>query len=414
MLSFIYLLLLLVAALFFGKLAERFKQPTIVGNIFGGLVFGPLFIMLLKFLHGSFGGEVFEELIFNLDPIKVGETTSFLMDFAIVMLMFASGLETRIRDFLASFKRGILTASFGVIFPFALGFTGSYLYLGDVMISLYVGGALSITAVALSVASLIQMDAIRTRFGMTIINAAIVDDIMGIVILSILLSISKTGHLPSVLSVSETVLLAIIFVLLALFLLPWLLKKVYGQVKDVRTTENVGFTILVASLIAVLAHLMGLHLMIGAFLGGMAIRESLKIRTNRAIGRWAFGFFAPIFFAWVGYSVTFSGVAFSLFVPLIVILGLIGKVFGAGLGAKLSGLSWPESLLVGMGMNGRAAVDLILASVALSAGIIDRDLYSAIVFNAVIMALLTPMMIRFFSRKFAEKGWIDLGHYSFA
>jgi Kef-type K+ transport system membrane component KefB len=189
---------------------------------------------------------------------------------------------------------------------------------------------------------------------------------------------------------------------------------VYGQVKDVRTTENVGFTILVASLIAVLAHLMGLHLMIGAFLGGMAIRESLKIRTNRAIGRWAFGFFAPIFFAWVGYSVTFSGVAFSLFVPLIVILGLIGKVFGAGLGAKLSGLSWPESLLVGMGMNGRAAVDLILASVALSAGIIDRDLYSAIVFNAVIMALLTPMMIRFFSRKFAEKGWIDLGHYSFA
>ena len=412
MLSFIYLLLLLVAALFFGKLAERLKQPTIVGNIFGGLVFGPLFIVLLKFLRSTFGLDGLNEVIVSMSPEEVGETTSFLMDFAIVMLMFASGMETRIKDFLASFKTGILTASLGVIFPFALGFAGAYLYLGDVLISLYVGGALSITAVALSITSLIQMDAIQTRFGMTIINAAIVDDIMGIVILSILLSISQTGHLPSVLSVSETVALAVVFVLLALFVLPWLLKKTYSGIRDVRTTENVGFTILMAGLIAVLAHLMGLHLMIGAFLGGMAIRDSLKRRTNQAIGRWSFGFFAPVFFAWVGYSVTFSGVAFSLFVPMIVVLGLLGKVFGAGLGAKLSGLSWPESLLVGMGMNGRAAVDLILASVALSAGIINRDLYSAIVFNAVIMALVTPMMIKHFSRKFSEKGWIDLEHFA--
>lgn len=412
MFSFIYLLLLLVAALFFGKVAERFHQPTIVGNILGGLVFGPVFIIILGGFDSIFDVEIFQEVIGNLRPEKVENTTEFLMEFAIVMLMFSSGMETRIKDFLASFRTGIMTASFGVIFPFALGFLGTYLYLGDVLISLYIGAALSITAVALSISTLIQMDAIQTRFGMTIVNGAIVDDIIGIVILSVLLSMSNTGELPNPFTVGGMIIIAVIFVLISLFILPRLLKKTYSQLRDTRITEKVGFTILIAGLIAVAAHLMGLHIMIGAFLGGMAIRESLNRRTKQAIGRWSFGFFAPIFFAWVGFSVTFSGTAFSILLPLIVVLGFIGKVFGAGLGAKLSGLSWHEAFLVGLGMNGRAAVDLILASVALSSGIIDRDLYSAIVFNAIIMALLTPILLKFFAARFQKKGKIeDIGFY---
>ena len=152
--------------------------------------------------------------------------------------------------------------------------------------------------------------------------------------------------------------------------------------------------------------MMGLHLMIGAFLGGMAVRESLNKRTRSALEKWSFGFFAPVFFAWVGFSVTFTGAALSLFVPLLIGLGLVGKVVGSGLGAKISGLSWAESLLVGVGMNGRAAVDLILASVALGAGIIGRDIYSAIVLNAVIMAMLTPIALKKLSSTFFERGWI--------
>ncbi|MGA1793116.1 MAG: cation:proton antiporter [Thermoplasmatota archaeon] len=407
MFSFIYLLLLLIAALFFGKVAEKLKLPTIVGNIFGGLVFGPILIAALKTVDTVVGGDLFHQVSENLLPDKVEETTSFLVEFSIVMLMFASGLETRIKDFLASFKTGILTASLGVIFPFALGFLGAYLYLGDVIIALYVGGALSITAVALSVATLIQIDGIQTRYGMTIINAAIVDDIIGIVILSILLSISSTGHFPGPISVGTTLFLAIAFVLVALFILPRLLKLVYKEIKDMRTTEGIGFTILLAGLFGVMAHFMGLHLMIGAFLGGMAIKDSLNRQTQQALGRWSFGFFAPVFFAWVGFSVTFSGVAISWLVPLLVVLGMTGKVVGSGLGAKISGLNWAESLLVGVGMNGRAAVDLVLASVALGSGIIDRDLYSAVVFNAIIMALVTPALLKFLSKNFRKKGWIE-------
>jgi Kef-type K+ transport system membrane component KefB len=411
MFDFLYLLLLLIAALFFGKVAERMKQPTIVGNIFGGLVFGPILIMALEGLDWAFGFEYLSGVIENLKPEKVEETTSFLTEFAIVMLMFASGMETRIKDFLASFKTGVLTAALGVIFPFALGFLGTWLYIGDPIVALYFGGALSITAVALSIATLIQIDGIRTRYGMTIVNAAIVDDIIGIVVLSILLSISATGHLPGAITLGGTVVLAFGFVLLALFVMPWLIKLIYKEIKDMRATEAIGFTILMAGLFGVMAHFMGLHLMIGAFLGGMAMRDSLNRTTRESLGRWSFGFFAPIFFAWVGFSVTFSGDAVSLFLPFLIVLGFAGKVLGAGLGAKLSGLNWAESTLVGVGMNSRAAVDLVLASVALKAGIVGRDLYSAIVFNAIIMALITPGLLKHLSSKFREKGWIEGNHY---
>lgn len=407
MFAIVYLLLLLIAALFFGKVAEKFKQPTIVGNIFGGLILGPFLVTILKSINIHLDMSHIEGIIANLNPASVESELSFIIEFAIIMLMFASGLETRIKDFVASFRTGILTAALGVVVPFTLGFGGGYLVTGDWLVGLYIGAALSITAVALSIATLIQMDAIHTRFGMTIINAAIVDDIIGIIILSVLLSISKTGELPSPLTIGGTILLAVIFVVLSLWLLPRVLKSFYTETRDMRLTERVGITILFAGLIALVAHIMGLHLMIGAFLGGMAIREALNRRTQQALGRWAFGFFAPLFFAWVGFSVTFSPRAFSLFLPMLIILGFIGKVLGSGLGAKLSGLTWPESTLVGIGMNGKAAVELILATVALKAGIIDGDIYSAVVLMAAFMALVTPMLLKFTAKSFIKKGWIE-------
>ncbi len=402
----IYLLLLLICAIFFGKVAERFKQPTIVGNIVGGLFAGPFLIFILDSLGSRFDIDSFTVLATQLHPGEVELEVFFLMDLAIIMLMFSSGLETRIKDFIASFRTGILTAALGVIVPFTFGFVGAYWYIGDMLTAFYVGAALSITAVALSIATLIQIDGVRTRFGMTIINAAIVDDIIGIMILSVLLSFSSSGRLNT-LSIAGTISLSLIFVLLSLFVVPRLLKKMYSYLTDLRMTERVGVSILMAGLFGVIAHIMGLHLMIGAFLGGMAIRDSLNKRTQQSLGRWAFGFFAPVFFAWVGFSVSFTGLAISPLVPLIIVLGFSGKLIGAGLGAKISGLKWSESLLVGVGMNGKAAVELILASVALQAGIIERDLYSAVVIMAATMAITTPMLMKFLHKKFQKRGWVE-------
>jgi Kef-type K+ transport system membrane component KefB len=403
----LYLLLLLISAIFFGKVMEKYGQPTIVGNIIGGLFVGPVFLFILNAFNSQAETSIIEEMIRFMEPEAVEMEVFFIVDLSVIMLMFASGMETRIKDFIASFRTGILTAALGIIVPFSFGFFGAYLYLGDVLVAFYVGAALSITAVALSIATLIQIDGIRTRYGMTIVNAAIVDDIIGIIILSVLLSFSASGHIPGLISIGGTILLSVIFVVVSLFLVPKLLKILYGNLKDLSTTEKVGIGVLMAGLFAVIAHVMGLHLMIGAFLGGMAIRDSLTVRTKQSLSRWSFGFFAPVFFAWVGFSVTLSGLALSPMVPMLIILGFSGKLIGAGLGAKISGLSWAESIMVGVGMNGKAAVELVLASVALQAGIIERDLYSAVVIFAAIMAISTPIMLKSLSKRFIKKGWIS-------
>ncbi len=402
MLSFIYLLLLLVAALFFGKVAEKLNQPTIVGNIIGGLVFGPLFIFLLD----AAGIPIMTDITRDLSPDNVEGKLDFIMQFAIVMVMFSSGLETQIKEFVASFKGGFLTAVLGVIFPFVLGFVGAHIFLGNWLISLFVGGALSITSVAISLTTLIQIDAIRTRFGITILNAAIADDVIGILVLSVLLSFARTGDLPTILQVVGPIAVSIMFVVLVVLLLPKLSRYIFSGVRKERVTEGIGFSILVAGIIAVAAHLMGLHLMIGALLGGMAVRDSLPNDLREALNRWSFGFFAPVFFAWVGFSVTFKGMAFSLFTLVIITMGFFGKFLGAGIGSKISGLNWSESLLVGIGMNGRAGVELVLVAIALQMSIINRDIYSAVVYNAIVMSLITPVLLKIGYNYFKRKGSI--------
>lgn len=390
--------------MFFGKVAEHLKQPTIVGNIIGGLVFGPLLILLLD----SFDISILTGIANDLAPDTVGKNLDFLMQLAIVMVMFSSGLETQLKEFIASFKVGFLTATMGVIFPFIMGFVGAYIFLGDWLISLFIGGALSITAVAISLTTLIQIDAIRTRFGITILNAAIADDVIGILVLSVLLSFARTGDLPNFVQVGGTIAVSILFVVLVVLLLPKLSKYIFSGVRKERVTEGIGFSILIAGIVAVAAHLMGLHLMIGALLGGMAVRDSLPSDLREALNRWSFGFFAPVFFAWVGFSVTFKGMAFSFFTLVIIAMGFFGKFLGAGIGSKLSGLKWSESLLVGIGMNGRAGVELVLVAIALQMSIINRDIYSAIVYNAIVMSLITPVLLKIGYNYFRRRGSIKV------
>ena len=140
--------------------------------------------------------------------------------------------------------------------------------------------------------------------------------------------------------------------------------------------------------------------MIGAFIAGMAVREVLSRAEMDIISKWSFGFFGPLFFSWVGFSVTFSGEVLSLFLPLLIVVAFAGKIIGGFIGGKIAGLSTRSSLIVGTGMNARAAVELVVAQVALEGSIINRDIFSSIVLMAVFAALFTPIML-----KYAVKKW---------
>jgi Kef-type K+ transport system membrane component KefB len=196
------------------------------------------------------------------------------------------------------------------------------------------------------------------------------------------------------------VLVAGIFVAVSV-LMGYFGKRVRKYIRLLMKAPQQRFSIFVLFVIlfAILSHFAGLHLVIGAFLAGLIVGPFLKLSEKESFSHWIWGFFAPLFFAWVGFSVQFSGAAFGVPLLLIVCAAFIGKIVGAGGGALISGLRPIEALSVGFGMNGRAAVELIIAEIALRNAVIDRSIFSAVVFMAILSSITTPLLMRMMASK---------------
>jgi Kef-type K+ transport system membrane component KefB len=402
--TFIYTFLLLSSALLFGHFAVRLKEPQIVGEIVGGIVVGPLILLLLTIILKPEAHAVLRYFSHE----EASPLMAAIIDFSGVFLMLGAGLETDLRDLLRAGKSSILTALFGVAVPFTLGYFASVhmLHLSFVA-SLYVATSVSITAVALSVATLIQIGKLNTRAGMTIVGAAVVDDILGIMILSVLTSIGRNGSVPGTLYLAKVFVVAVVFVVMSIAIGPVIARFIFSKIEKLSLNERLSVILLWVFIFSVLAHISGLHLIIGAFIGGLTVKPFLRKTESAAIERWIWGFFAPLFFAWTGFSVIFSKEAIGIYLLVIVTVAFVGKIFGGGLGAFISGLSLKESVVVGTGMNARAAVELVIANIALGYGIITRNIYSAIVFMAMITALVTPVLLKFVGEKFLEEPKFD-------
>ncbi len=394
MYAFVFTVLLLSFGIIMGNRFERWGQPAVVGNIIGGMIVGPFAVLFFSiFLPYTQG------LVYFLSAEYADQYMSVLIDFSVVILMFGAGLEVDLRALRHAGKSSLLTAAFGVIIPYFLG-TILGLYFGlSLIASLYIGAALSITAVALSVTTLMQLGVVRKDYGITIIGAAVVDDIIGAFILTILLGIETYGTIPPLETLTITVLIAILFVFAGIYLGPKIASAMFRKVIRFTSEERLGISLIFIFVFAIIADLVGLHAMIGAFMAGMAVRTVLTRAEMETISKWSFGFFGPLFFAWIGFSITFTGQVISWFLPLIILAAFVGKVIGGFIGAKLAGISSTHSFIVGIGMNARAAVELVVAQVALEGSIITRDVFSAIVLMAVFAALSTPIMLKYAVKK---------------
>jgi Kef-type K+ transport system membrane component KefB len=389
MYAFVFTVLLLSFGIIMGNRFERWKQPAVVGNIIGGMIVGPFAVLFFSlFLPYTQG------LVDFLSAEYADQYMNVLIDFSVVILMFGAGLEVDLRALRNAGKSSILTAAFGVIVPYFFGFSIA-LYFGlSLIASLYIGAALSITAVALSVTTLMQLGVVRKDYGITIIGAAVVDDIIGTFILTILLGMETYGTIPPPQTLAFTIFIAFLFVFAGIYIGPKIAKGMFGKMMRFTSEERLGISLIFIFVFAIIADLAGLHAMIGAFMAGMAVRNVLTRAEMETISKWSFGFFGPLFFAWIGFSITFTGQVISLFLPLIILAAFAGKVIGGFVGAKLAGLSSKHSFIVGIGMNARAAVELVVAQVALEGNIINRDVFSAIVLMAVFAALSTPIMLK--------------------
>ncbi|KYK35602.1 MAG: cation:proton antiporter [Theionarchaea archaeon] len=393
MLVFIHVIVIVTSAIIFGNILEKLGQPNIIGELLGGIIVGPVALLILSL---PFGGH---PLLEYWNPDMIEEQITILIDIGMVMVMLIAGLGTELEDLVASSRYSLVTALGGVALPFLLGYAIGILFHYETITSLFLGASLSITAVAVSAKSLYDLDLLRTRIGATIMGAAVIDDIFGILILSVLLNIIEHAELPSISNLififSKSLIFLIVSGAVGLRIVPRILKRLH------LTKEfKLGSILLIVLSYAVAARLSGLHEIIGAFVAGLVLRKTLTNTEIEELVTWGLGFFGPLFFGWIGFVVRLHPLL-NIFCYAVIVVACIGKIAGCGIAGLLTGLTKREALSVGVGMNGRGAVELVLAGVGLEYGVITQDLFSIIVVMAFITTILTPIGLKITTR---EKG----------
>jgi len=395
------LLVLLIATRACGELAVRVGQPPLVGELLAGMLIG------IVVTHHT---ETFPVLA----DLPDDAVFSAITDLGIFFLMLMAGLELRPGKLARASGRAVVVAVGGLLAPLALGGLLGWWLLPPSGLhgaqSLFLGVALAITAVPVSVGVLLSMGRLDTDVGRTIVSAAIVDDVLSLVLLALLTAVLQTGSIPDVAALLRLAGQVALFFALAvpagLYLFPWAARRVAALRGD---ELEFSFLVLAGLAQAVLAEALSIHFLIGAFLAGLffmrnTIDEDTYEDVFGKVSALTHGFFAPVFFASIGLHLEGSALLEApFFLVALVLAATAGKLLGAGVPARLSGMSRRDAVAVGVGMNARGAIELIVADVAFRAGLFDApdppdplvaSLYSAVVLTAVATTLATPIGLK--------------------
>ena len=390
----VVILVLIVLARATGELMQRLGQLAILGELLIGVVLGAVI---------SYGP--FTQFAGLTDNEVFGAITSLGMFF----LMLMAGMEMDVRKLVRASRTGVAVALGGVIIPLGLGIFIGYIFLPDSSYkfaqSFFIGVALSITAVPALSRVLIEMKQLDTRLGQTIMNAAIVDDVLGLFLLAILTTILAEGGTPPAGELAILALKIIGFFLFVFIAGKYLMPRL-GRISRLSKFEETEFSIamVIALVFGVAAEYAGMHFIIGALFAGMFLREEtfgkkVAAHLEEHVKGITLGFLAPLFFVSIGLHVDLLALTTApLFVLALLLAAIIGKVLGCGLPARLSAFSTRESLAIGSGMNGRGAVEIVVAVVALEAGLFTQpvpvpSVVSAVFSGIVIMAIVTTVIV---------------------
>ncbi len=391
MTMFMALAVLLGGAKLAGELMQKLGQPSILGEISVGILLGPTVL-------GHFRPKIYSALfpVTGSVPITI-ETISTL---GVVFFLLTAGLEIDLRSIFRQGKSALFVSFFGVIFPFAVGtmVAGFFpRYLGaqegaDIVIfALFVGTALSISALPVIARILMDLNLLRSEMGTVIMSSAMFDDLVGWILFSMVLGMmNPAAHSGG--GVKHTILLVFIFAGLTLTVGKWLIDKMLPFIQAHTSWPGgvLGFVFTLTLSAAAFTEYAGIHAVFGAFIVGIAVGESthLRKRTSQHIHEIVTNVFAPFFFASIGLRTNFVS-NFNLGLTLTVIgVACVGKIFGAMWGARLGGMDPRSSWAVGLAMNARGAMEMILGILALQAGLIREQMFVALV----IMALFTSLV----------------------
>jgi Kef-type K+ transport system membrane component KefB len=364
------LLAILVAAKVGNEVFRRLGQPPVVGEILGGVVAGPAV----------------------LGVYAVTDETTLFAEIGVVLLLFQVGLETRLHDLLRVGRTALAVGILGVIVPFAAGFAAAALAGGDLATAIFLAAALTATSVGITSNVLRELGALASTSGRIILGAAVIDDVLAIMILSVASGVAAGTF--SAVSVLSILAVAVLFIVVVIVGGTQILRRRRSLLTDPRFADTPLLPGMIVMLgLAAIASSVGLAAIIGAFLAGMIVGESSERRALEAEVAPVAAFFTPFFFGFIGAQVELAGLLAgdALLLLGITVLAVGSKFVGAFLGAARHGRA--RATLVGWGMVPRGEVGIVVAGLGLREGAIDGTVYSVVVGMAVITTVIVPPLL---------------------
>jgi Kef-type K+ transport system membrane component KefB len=386
---------LLAAGIFFGWVANRCRVPVVLGELIGGILLGPtLFGTLAPGVHGW--------LFPTSGAASVGRQA--LTRIGMLLFLFVAGMEVDL-DHLKNRSLAIAwTSAMGIVLPFSLGLGLVFVMPGLLpsssdrwTLGLFLGTALSISALPVAARILMDLGLMKSEPGHVVMASAMINDIVGWTLFGIILS-RVAPRAGSDRALWETFGAIVAFVALALTV-----GRRAGQraLRSLRTHptwpgSSIAVMIVVVLLAGSVVEVIGTHAIFGAFLVGVAMAENSGRRNemHEPIYQFVMSFLAPLYFVAVGLQVNFINSFDAPLVLIVLLVACLGKLVGVTLGARLGKMPPRQALAVGFGMNGRGAMEIILASVALEHHLIDQRVFVALVIMAIVTTLLSATMMR--------------------
>lgn len=393
---FTNLLILLVAARLLGEVFERFKQPSMIGEIIAGIILGP---SLLNIIHGT-------------------EAIHVISDLGVFLLVILAGLEIDIDNILTSFKgKKIIISILGFIIPLGSGFLVGHFFGLQIMTTMFLGLCIAITALPVSIRILMDLGKLNSKVGQIIISNAIFDDILALAVLGVLLNLKDTDlSFNSIVIVASISLFKLIFFIAILSVSYYIIRKITNKGNYIEESLNkllqflkgkeplfvVFFAFIL--LFSTVTEMLGFHFVIGAFFAAMLLSEPIIGKQHlksveHTTSSLANGFLAPIFFAAIGLELNIASIQNWYLLGAVVIVSYLSKIVGGYSGSRFAGLNHKSSTVIGFGLNARGIMELVIANIAYKANLITIEIFSILVIMGILTTLTTPLMLKWgFSR----------------
>lgn len=376
---FLDLAIIVITSKLFGLLAKKLKAPQVVGEIIAGILIGPS--------------------VFHI--VNLTDFLSQMAEIGVILLMFSAGLETNLRDLKKTGLKATLIACCGVFVPLVCGTVLYMAFYGfssfgteEFYRALFIGVILTATSVSITVQALKEMGRLKGEIGTTIVSAAIIDDVIGIIVLTVVIGFKNPDSDPIKVCLKTIAFFA--FSIIVGIVLYWIMKKLDGKYPHTRRIPIMGLAICFS--FAYLAEaVFGVADITGAYVAGIilcSLKDSQYIARKTDIN--SYMLFGPIFFASIGLKTNLDSISKSiiLFAIAFVIVGLLSKIIGCGLMAKALKYNTKDSLKVGVGMMTRGEVALIVSQKGLAVGLVDPIYFTAVIFLIVVSSILTPIILK--------------------